>query len=89
MSLATLGGVLVWALAAGVVPWLVRGRSLLADALVAAVWAAALTLAAERLHRAARPRRRRELARGALLGALAAAAVALRARASRGPAGVA
>jgi hypothetical protein len=86
VSLATLAGVLLWAAAAAVEPWFVRGRSLLRDLFFAGAWAAALTLAAERLHRAL-AHGATGWPRGALLGALAAVAVALCARALRGPAG--
>ena len=86
VSLATLGGVLVWAVRGGA--WSL-GSSAAEPAgrrVPRRGWAAASTLATERLHRALAHGAARGQAR-ALLGALAAAAVALCARALRGPAG--
>ena len=45
LSGGLLGLALLWAAAAVVLPWLVRGRSLRADALAGALWATALALA--------------------------------------------
>ena len=68
-----LSGALAWALAAVALPWLIRGGSLLADALRAGAWSAATALAAALLSGpTAGP-----TTAAALLGALAAAAAAL------------
>jgi len=84
ISVATLEGAALWALAAASLPWVVRGRSAVRDVVGATVWAAAL-VSAEQLvdhglggHAAASPR-------GAILGAILGAAVAVCARALRGP----
>jgi hypothetical protein len=76
-------GALVWAAAALVLPWVVRGRRLLADGIAAAGWAAALAAAASGVadlvhHGAADPR-------GGLAGPAVAAAAAVVARWARGP----
>jgi hypothetical protein len=42
LSVALLLGAALWALAAAVLPWLVRGRSAMLDALAAILWAVAL-----------------------------------------------
>ncbi len=77
VSSGALAPAIVWAIAAAVLPWLVRGRSLVADAVRVVVWAAALvsgtTVAIgplDRGHGLAAPPT-------ALLGACASAAVAL------------
>ena len=64
----------VWAAAAAVLPHLVRGRLLVADAVLALVWAAALAAATQAAIGAAPT--------GLILGALAAAALAIITRAS-------
>jgi hypothetical protein len=67
------GLVVVWALAAVVLPWIVRGRWLGTDLLAAAAWATGLALATEALATwIAQPE-----PRGLVVGAVAAAALAL------------
>jgi hypothetical protein len=81
-TLAVLLGALAWACAAASLPWLVRGRAALADAALAGAWSAALALA-----QAQRPLLGAggHAPRGLVVGALAAAALAVGARALRGP----
>jgi hypothetical protein len=63
----------LWATAAFVLPWVVRGRSLAADAVAATAWAAALAAATTALAGAlALPE-----PRAVVLGAVTAAALAL------------
>jgi hypothetical protein len=78
VPLATNGALLVaglWALAAVVLPVLVRGRIFAVDLVAATIWAAALGSATQ----AAAPGMR-----GLVAGAVAAGGVAVAARASRG-----
>ncbi len=84
ISVATIEGAALWALAAASLPWVVRGRSAVRDVVGATIWSAAL-VSAEQLvdhglgaHATASPR-------GAVLGAILGAAVAVCARALRGP----
>ena len=85
ISVGVLLGALLWAAAAMVLPWIVRGREPLLDAIAAGLWALALVLAQPMLDAGlaggahAQPR-------GALLGALLGVGVALAGRALRGPA---
>jgi hypothetical protein len=65
-----LAGALAWAAAALVLPWLARGRSLIADSVVVAVWSATVVATVAALAPAAP-------VRGAAQGAVAAAVVAL------------
>lgn len=88
LSTGALLGAALWALAAVVLPWVVRGRGPLLDALAAIVWSAALLAATPYLDRglralsgAAGP----AAPRGLVVGAILAAAVAVAARALRGP----
>jgi hypothetical protein len=86
LTLGVLFGALLWGAGAAVLPWVVRGRGPWTDAFAAGVWALALMLAqpalagglsgAVHVH-----------PRGAFLGALLGAALAVAARALRGPAG--
>jgi serine/threonine protein kinase len=72
-----LAGGLVWAAGAAVLPWLVRGRSLPLDAVLACVWSAVLLSATEvaiaALHGSGPP----QAPRTAILGAIVAVIVAL------------
>jgi hypothetical protein len=83
LTLGTLLGALLWASAAAVLPWLVRGRSAALDLLAAAVWAAATAAAAPGLD--AGLASSQPSPRGLVLGALLAGALAIAARALRGP----
>lgn len=88
LSTGVLLGAILWALAAVVLPWIVRGRGPLLDGLAAIAWSAALLAATpyfdsglRALSSAARPAE----PRGLVVGAILAAAIALAARALRGP----
>jgi eukaryotic-like serine/threonine-protein kinase len=75
----------LWAAAAAVLPWLVRGRTAALDLVAATVWAAALAGGAGAIGRALGPGTvPRADPRGAALGAAAAVLVAVAARAARG-----
>jgi eukaryotic-like serine/threonine-protein kinase len=77
LSSGVLAGAAVWALAAVVLPWLVRGRSLALDLVLATVWAAATVSATEvaisKFHRADGV----SVPASAAAGAVASAALAL------------
>jgi hypothetical protein len=77
LSSGALGLAVIWAVAAVVLPWVVHGRSLVADAVAACGWAAGVCAATAALgewlgHRVAEPE-----PRGAVLGAVVAAALAV------------
>lgn len=78
-------GALVWALAAAILPWLVRGRNAALDVITALVWTTALLAAMPLLERALTPHASQASPRGALLGAGVGCALAVCARALRGP----
>jgi serine/threonine protein kinase len=84
-SLGVLLGVLLWSASAVALPWLVRGRSAPLDLLTAAVWSAALLLAAPALDSGLGSHVTHPAARGALLGAILGGLAAVAARALRGP----
>ncbi|HXB64217.1 MAG TPA: serine/threonine-protein kinase [Solirubrobacteraceae bacterium] len=85
-SVALLAGLALWALAAMVLPWVVRGRAALLDALASIAWASTL-LAGTLLLRRDLPQPHAELpaSHAAILSVALAAAVAIVARALRGP----
>jgi serine/threonine protein kinase len=74
---ATLAPALVWALAAAVLPWLVRGRSLLGDVVRVGIWTATLVLATTAATGVFHGVADRGMPSSAVLGALGGAAVAL------------
>ncbi|MBS1869803.1 MAG: serine/threonine protein kinase [Actinobacteria bacterium] len=75
----------LWAAAAAVLPWLVRGRSAALDLLAATLWAAALAAGAGMIGHALGPGMVPQPdARGAALGAAAGVLIAVGARATRG-----
>ncbi len=92
LGLALLLGAALWALAAALLPWVVRGRSALLDALAAIIWAGALAASVPLVDRgfplagasglggAAIPS-----PRGVILGSALGAMLAVVARAVRGP----
>ncbi len=84
-SVAVLLGALLWAGAAMVLPWIVRGREPLLDAIAAGLWALALVLFQPMLD-AGLATGAHAQPRGAVLGALLGACIALVGRALRGPA---
>ncbi len=90
-----LGGVLTpelaiggaaWALAAVTLPWLVRGRSVAVDALAALAWACCLLGVVPLAERALLGHAAAGIPRGAVLGTALGGALAICARALRGPA---
>jgi hypothetical protein len=85
LSLGTLLGALLWAAGALVLPALVRGSSAILDAFAVALWSAALVLAAPALDAGLLAHGAAASGRGAVLGAVLGALLALAARALRGP----
>ncbi len=77
-----LAGAVVWALAALLLPWMVRGRRPLADVIAAAAWACGLAAASVAVAGLAEPGAR---VHGGLAGPALAAAIAVGARWLRGP----
>jgi eukaryotic-like serine/threonine-protein kinase len=86
LGLALLLGAALWAAAAAILPWVVRGRSATLDALGAILWAAALAACAPLLDRGLpHPGAAFPAPRGVVLGAALGALLAVAARALRGP----
>jgi eukaryotic-like serine/threonine-protein kinase len=85
LTLGVLAGVALWAAGALLLPWLVRGRSAMLDVVVATVWSAAMLAALPLLERALPGAGIHPSPRGALLAGVLAGAVAVVARALRGP----
>jgi serine/threonine protein kinase len=85
IALGVLLGALLWAAAAVALPWMVRGRSAPLDALAAAVWAGALFAAAPALDSGLAAHAAQAGPRGAVVGAVLGGALAVAARALRGP----
>jgi hypothetical protein len=85
ISMATIEGVALWAFAAAVLPWMVRGRSAARDVVGATVWVAALVSAQPLLDGGLGLHGAHPSPRGALLGGLLCGALAVCARALRGP----
>jgi hypothetical protein len=78
-------GAAVWALAAVVLPWLVRGHHAILDVVAAVLWTMALLALMPLLDRALLPHAAAYAPRGFVLGAVLGCAVAIGARALRGP----
>ena len=85
LNVGVLLGAGAWAAGALVLPLLARGRSALADAVAVAAWSVALVLAARLLDGPLPAGATHASPRGAVIGALFGAAIALGARALRGP----
>jgi hypothetical protein len=85
ISAATIEGIALWAFAAAVLPWMVRGRSAARDVVGATVWVAALVSAERLLDGGLGLHGAHPTPRGALLGGLLCGALAVCARALRGP----
>ena len=85
LSLGVLAGAGVWAAAAVLLPWIVRGRSATLDLVAATIWSAALLLVSSPRYLGLSPHVLSATPRGAVLGALLGGALALAARALRGP----
>jgi hypothetical protein len=85
LALGVLLGAMLWAAGSVVLPWVVRGRSALLDTFAAAAWAALLFTAAPALDHGLGAHGTEAGPHGAVLGAVLGAAVAVAARALRGP----
>ena len=85
LSLGVLAGAAVWGTAGALLPLIVRGRSAALDVLAAAAWAAGLALAAARVDSGLAVGLAHPMPRGAVLGAVLGALIAIAARALRGP----
>jgi serine/threonine protein kinase len=85
LSLGVLLGAFLWAAGAAVLPWIVRGRSALLDTLAAVAWSVALLAAAPYLDAGLPAAGGAPQPRGAVLAAILGAAIAVAARAVRGP----
>jgi hypothetical protein len=85
LSLSVLAGAGVWAAAAVLLPWIVRGRSATLDVVAATIWSAALLLASSPRYLGLSAHVLSVTPRGAILGALLGGAIAVLSRALRGP----
>jgi hypothetical protein len=85
LNLGVLAGAAVWAVAAVLLPWVVRGRSATLDVVAAAAWSAALLVASSPRYLGLASHVVSTTPRGAVLGALLGGALAVAARALRGP----
>ncbi len=85
LSLGVLLGAVLWAAAAAILPWLVRGRRAALDVLAVTVWSAALVSASAALDSGLSAHAVHPAPRGAVLGAILGAVFAVGVRALRGP----
>jgi serine/threonine protein kinase len=85
LSVGVLLGATLWACAAVLLPLIVRGRNAALDAVATIVWSAALVAAEPLLDGGLATHSAQPSPRGAILGAVLGGAVALAARALRGP----
>ena len=85
LAVGVLLGALLWAVAAVVLPFVVRGHSALRDVAAVAVWSAVIVAATPVLAAGLNAHAAHPSPRGALLGAGLGAFVAVAARAVRGP----
>jgi eukaryotic-like serine/threonine-protein kinase len=83
--LGTLLGALLWALAAVVLPWIVRGRSAAVDVAAVTVWSAAIAVASPGLDSGLGGHASHPSPHGAVLGAILGGVLAVVTRALRGP----
>jgi eukaryotic-like serine/threonine-protein kinase len=88
LTTGVLFGAILWAAAAVVLPWIVRGVGALLDTLAAVAWSAALLAATPYFDAGLSVTAPLPHPRGAVLGALLGAAIAVAARALRGPVSV-
>ncbi|HEY2006263.1 MAG TPA: hypothetical protein VGG87_07415, partial [Solirubrobacteraceae bacterium] len=77
LSAGVLAPAVVWALAACVLPWLVRGRSLLLDAILVVIWSATVVAASTAVIEAVHRGSATSTAPAAVVGAIVGAVVAL------------
>jgi eukaryotic-like serine/threonine-protein kinase len=85
LGLGVLLGAALWASGAIVLPWIVRGRSAALDLVAATTWSAALAAAAPMLDSGLSAHAAHPSPSGAVLGAILGGAIAVAARALRGP----
>jgi serine/threonine protein kinase len=85
LNLGVLYGAGVWAVAAALLPWVVRGRSALLDVVTAVAWSVALLLAWTPGYAGLSVHVSPTVPHGAVLGVLLGAAIAVVSRALRGP----
>jgi eukaryotic-like serine/threonine-protein kinase len=85
LGLGVLYGAAIWALAAVLLPWVVRGRSAVLDVLAACAWSLALVLACAPHYAGYAVPGVAATPHGAVLGAVLGGALAVAARALRGP----
>jgi hypothetical protein len=85
LSTGLLLGAALWAAGAVLLPLLVRGRNAALDAVAAVAWAAALAAAAPALDAGLAGQSAHATPRGAIVGAVLGAALAVASRALRGP----
>jgi eukaryotic-like serine/threonine-protein kinase len=85
LALGVLLGAMLWAAGAVILPWIVRGRSAALDIVAVAFWSAAIAAAAPMLDAGLSAHSSYPSPRGAVLGAILGGAVAVAARALRGP----
>jgi eukaryotic-like serine/threonine-protein kinase len=85
LSFGVLAGACVWAVAAALLPWVVRGRSATLDVVAAAAWSAALILAFSPGYLGLSLHFVSSTPHGVALGGLLGGALAVAARALRGP----
>ena len=85
LGLGALLGAALWASGAIVLPWIVRGRSAALDVVAATTWSAALAAAAPMLDSGLSAHLAHPSPHGAVLGAILGGAIAVAARALRGP----
>ena len=82
---AVLGGALLWAAAALLLPLIVRGRSAALDVAAAVMWSVAIAIATPRVQEAWGDSVAHHSPRGLVLGAVLGGMVVVGARALRGP----
>ncbi len=85
LSIGVLAGAVLWGLAGALLPLIVRGRSAALDLIAASLWTAGLLVAAPRVDSGLGSALAHPAPRGAVLGAVLAAMIAIAARALRGP----
>ncbi len=85
LGLGVLYGAAVWALAAVLLPWVVRGRSAVLDVVAASAWSVALLLACAPHYAGYTVSVVSATPRGAVIGSILGGALAVAARALRGP----
>jgi hypothetical protein len=85
LGLGVLLGAALWASGALVLPWIVRGRSAALDVIAASTWSAGLAAAAPMLDSGLSAHAAHPTPRGLVLGAILGGAIAVAARALRGP----